>query len=386
MSRHSPALFLLAALAISPLAGSGVGPPERQAAPAGGRAAAQRLGAQELASALRSKLESAAAEDRFSGAVLVARGDRVLYSGAVGLADRDARTPNTVETKFRMGSMNKMFTATSVLQLVQAGKIKLDAPVGTYLREYPNRDVATRVTIHHLLTHTGGTGNIFGPEFTARRLELRELTDYVKLYGSRGLAFEPGSRWEYSNYGFLLLGVVIERVTGQSYYDYVRDHVFVPAGMTASGSEPERVNVPGRAKGYMREGAWWVSNADTLPWRGTSAGGGYTTVKDLQRFAGALTGRVLLDARHTTLMITGKVAAGRGGKYAYGFFDQGTGPNRYVGHSGGAPGMTGDLRIYIESGYVVAALGNLDSGATEITRWVGDRLIREDGRLGRCEL
>src|SRR5690349_9914535 len=116
-----------------------------------------------------------------------------------------------------MGSMNKMFTATAILQLVQAGKIKLDDPLGKYLPDYPNKDVATKVTIHHLLTHTGGTGDIFGPEYQAHRLELKTLQDYVKLYGSRGLAFEPGSKWEYSNYGFILLGVIIERISGVDY-------------------------------------------------------------------------------------------------------------------------------------------------------------------------
>ena len=220
-----------------------------------------------------------------------------------------------------MGSMNKMFTATAILQLVQAGKVKLDAPLGTYLTNYPNRDVATKVTIHHLLTHTGGTGDIFGPEFSAHRLELKTLDDYVKLYGARGLEFEPGSKWEYSNYGFLLLGVIVERVSGQSYYDYVRDHIFMPAGMTGSGSEPEELAVPGRAKGYMQQKGVWMPNTDTLPYRGTSAGGGYTTVGDLLRFASALTGHTLLDAKHTALLTTGKVDTGQGDRYAYGFVE-----------------------------------------------------------------
>ncbi len=199
----------------------------------------RRLSEADLASAVRAKVDAQAAGGRFQGAVLVARNGKVIYSEAKGLADRDTGAPNTLETRFRMGSMNKMFTATAILQLVQAGKVKLDAPLGTYLTNYPNRDVATKVTIHHLLTHTGGTGDIFGPEFSAHRLELKTLDDYVKLYGARGLEFEPGSKWEYSNYGFLLLGVIVERVSGQSYYDYVRDHIFMPAGMTGSGSEPE---------------------------------------------------------------------------------------------------------------------------------------------------
>ncbi len=327
-----------------------------------------------LAAALKAKMDAAAARDAFSGAVLVAHGGRVVFSGAVGMADRENKIPDTVATRFRMGSMNKMFTATAVMQLVQAGKVRLDAPVGKYLTDYPNKDVATKVTIEHLLTHTGGTGDIFGPAFESQRLELRDLVDYVKLYGSRPPAFDPGSRFEYSNYGFLLLGVVIERVSGQSYYDYVRDHIFKPAGMTSSGSEPENVEVAGRSKGYTRRRDAWVSNADTLPYRGTSAGGGYTTVEDLLRFATALTNHVLLDDKHTALLTTGKVEAGRGGKYAYGFFDTGEGNGRYVGHGGGAPGMNGDLRIYPASGYVVAALTNIDFGASQATSWIGDRL------------
>ena len=345
-------------------------------APRPAELAIRRLGAAELASAVRTKVDSQAVEGRFQGAALVAHRGTVIYRDAKGLADREAGTPNTLDTKFRMGSMNKMFTATAVMQLVQAGRIRLDAPLGTYVKNYPNKDVASKVTIHHLLTHTGGTGDIFGPEFEANRLALKSLDDYVRLYGARGLEFEPGSRWEYSNYGFLLLGVIVERVSGQSYYDYVRDHVFKPAGMTGSGSDPEEVAVPGRAIGYMSRGASWVRNTGTLPYRGTSAGGGYTTVRDLLRFAAALTGHRLLDAAHTTLLTTGKVATPRGDKYAYGFIESVDGGMRSFGHGGGAPGMNGELRIYPDAGYVLAALVNTGSGASELVSWLGERLPR----------
>src|SRR5262245_43462646 len=210
-----------------------------------------------------------------------------LFSVAYGLADRENQVANTIDARFRLGSMNKMFTATSILQLVQAGKIKLTEPLGKYITDYPNQDVATKVTIHHLLTHTGGTGDIFGPQYNARRLELQKLGDYLNLYGTRAPAFEPGSRYAYSNYGMLLLGVVIERVSGQSYYDYVAENIYKPAGMTRSGSEPESEMIAGRAIGYMRarDGGDWTPNTDTLPYRGTSAGGGYSTVDDLMKFA-----------------------------------------------------------------------------------------------------
>jgi CubicO group peptidase (beta-lactamase class C family) len=336
--------------------------------------AVRRLSAPELVAATKAKVDAQAAAGRFQGAVLVARNGKVVYSDAKGLADRATETPNTLDTRFRMGSMNKMFTATAVLQLVQAGKVKLDAPIGTYLTDYPNRDVAAKVTVHHLLTHTGGTGDIFGPQFAAHRLDLKTLDDYVKLYGARGLEFEPGSKWQYSNYGFVLLGVIVERVSGQSYYDYVRDHVFKPSGMTGSGSEPEDAAVPGRATGYMQQKGAWVPNTDTLPYRGTSAGGGYTTVGDLLRFASALTGHVLLDAEHTDLLTRGKIDTGGGDRYAYGFSETVEDGTRSFGHSGGAPGMNGDLRIFPDSGFVVAALANTGSGASQVVGWVSERL------------
>lgn len=332
-----------------------------------------RLSEDALVKELGNKLSGDASKGRFSGAVLVAHRGVPIFSSAYGLANRATGEPNKVTTRFRMGSMNKMFTATAIMQLVQAGKIRLDDPLGRFLTDYPNKDVASKVTIHHLLTHTGGTGDIFGPDFERRRLELRTLNDYVKLYGSRGLAFEPGTRWDYSNYGFILLGAVIEKVSGQSYYDYVRDHIFTTAGMTRTGSEPEDVAVPDRAVGYMRDEGVLKPNTETLPYRGTSAGGGYTTVDDLLRFARALTDHVLLNKHYTDLLTTAKPETGDA-HYAYGFEDRVVAGLRSFGHSGGAPGMNGDLRIFPETGYVVVALANMDRAAQQASNWVMERL------------
>ena len=326
---------------------------------------------------VESMLAEEAAADRFSGAVLVTRYGEVLFSDAVGLADRDRAIENTLQTRFRIGSMNKMITAVAVLQLVEAGKIDLTAPVGDYLTDYPNADVAATVTIHHLLTHTGGTGDIFGPEFDAHRDELRTHHDYVELYGSRAPEFDPGTRWAYSNYGYVLLGAIIEAVTGQTYYDYVEDHIYEPAGMEATGSLPETELVPDRAIGYTTTpGGVRSPNTDTLPYRGTAAGGGYSTVEDLTRFAEALLNHRLLSPPGTDLLLTAKVDSGLGEGYAYGFEDlrdaEGRGP---VGHSGGAPGINGDLKIYPSSGHVVAVLTNLDPPAAQrISSYIHPRL------------
>jgi CubicO group peptidase (beta-lactamase class C family) len=327
-----------------------------------------RLTEAEALAALESFVREEAAADRFSGAVLVAKDGQVLFSEAYGLADREQKIPNTLQTRFRIGSMNKMFTAVAILQLVEAGEVELTAPLGTYLTDYPNREVAEQVTIHHLLTHTGGTGDIFGPEFEAHREKLRTLADYVELYGERGLEFEPGSQWAYSNYGFILLGAVIEAVAAQSYYDYVDEHVYEPARMTSTGSVPEDQTVPDRAIGYMDPsgGTDWHPNTDTLPYRGTSAGGGYSTVEDFARFADALLNHELLSPDSTELLITGKEEIGPGIEYAYGFEDHRDAEGKgWVGHGGGAPGMNGDLRIYPASDYVVIVLANLDPPAAQ---------------------
>jgi D-alanyl-D-alanine carboxypeptidase len=326
-----------------------------------------RMTQAEALKAFRLYLDQAAATGRFSGTALVARNGNPIFTATYGLADRDTKTPNQLGTKFRIGSMNKMFTATAVLQLVQAGKINLTDPMGKYLADYPNKDVASKVTIHQLLTHTGGTGDFFGPKFDKHRLELRTLGDYVKLYGGRGLAFDPGSRWEYSNYGFLLLGLVVEKASGQDYYEYVRQHIFKPAAMNSTDSLPEDQAVPGRSVGYtkMNDARQWRSNGDTLPYRGTSAGGGYSTVEDLLAFANALENHKLLDAQHVELLTTGKVERPEGGsKYGYGFGDEISADGvRCFGHGGGAPGMNGDLKICPQSGYVIAVLANLDPQA-----------------------
>lgn len=371
-SRRFPAVAALALL----VCGACGGPTE--SASAAPRADADSA----FVAALRARLEAATAAGEFSGAVLVARDGHALFEGAYGLADRERGIPNTTLTQFRVGSMNKMLTAVAALQLVQAGTLRLDAPLGTYRPDYPNAEMAAKVTAHHLLTHTGGTGDIFGPEFTAHRSALRNTEDYLRLYGTRALRFEPGARWEYSNYGFMLLGAVIERVSGTSYDARIAAHVHGPAGMTATGAAPEDSLVPGRAVGYTQQvvpGAL-VPNTPTLPYRGTPAGGGYSTVGDMARFAAALRGHRLLDSAHTALLLAGKVDAGSGGRYAYGFFDRVVDGRRFVGHSGGAPGMNGDLSFEPRGGYVVVVLSNLDPPAAgRVSAFILDRLPAAGG-------
>ena len=311
--------------------------------------------------ALAAKAEQVAGKDAFSGVLLVARGDRVLLQRAWGLADRATGVPITVDTKFRLGSMNKMFTAVAVLQLVQAGKLSLDGRVGQYLPGYPNAEIA-KVTVRQLLTHSGGTGDIFGPDFDKRRLSLKTHDDYVRLYGARGPEHPPGKEYRYSNYGFVLLGDIIERVSGQSYYDYVDRHVFAPAGMRDSGSLPEDADVPGRAHAYTRKdpAAPWADAAGTLPYRGTAAGGGYSTAGDLLKFARALrSGKLLSPA------LQAEATRNQTPWYGYGFMVGKRNGVAGFGHGGGAEGMNAALQVFPALDAVVIGLANIDPPAVE---------------------
>ncbi len=311
--------------------------------------------------ALVAKAEQAASKDAFSGVLLVARGDRVLLQRGWGLADRAAGIPITPDTKFRLGSMNKMFTAVAVLQLVQAGKLSLDGSVGDYLPGYPNAEIA-KVSIRQLLTHAGGTGDIFGPEFDKHRLSLKTHDDYLRLYGARGPEHPPGKGYRYSNYGFVLLGDIIEHVSGQSYYDYVDRHVFAPAGMRDSGSLPEDAEVPGRAHAYTRKDAAapWIDAAGTLPYRGTAAGGGYSTAGDLLKFARALHDGTLLPPA-----LLAEATRKQTPWYGYGFM---AGERQGVagfGHGGGAQGMNAAFEVFPGQDTVVIGLANLDPPVIE---------------------
>jgi D-alanyl-D-alanine carboxypeptidase len=172
-------------------------------------------------------------------------------------------------------------------------------------------------------------------------------------------SLSQGSRWEYSNYGFILLGAVIERVSGESYYDCVHEHV-------STDSEPEESRAADRNIGYMKVRTGdWHSNTGYLQYRGTSAGGGYSTVGDLLRFANVLREHKLLNVHYTKLLTTGKVATPFGFD-AYGFGVQTLNGNRCFGHNGTGPGVNGDLELCIDSSYTVVVLANVDPPAAEL--------------------
>lgn len=314
----------------------------------------------------------AAADDRFSGVVLVARGDRVVFNKAYGLADKATNTPNKLDTKFNLGSMNKMFTSVAISQLVQAGKLAYDDTVAKVLPAYPNKDVAAKITIHQLLTHTSGLGDFFKPEFFQNREKYRNPKDYFPVFANDPLRFEPGKSWSYSNAGFIVLGAIVENASGQNYFDYVRDHIFIPAGMKDTASYAVYDIVPNLATGYTRFDSGDPlgieprrNNVMTLPMQGSPAGGGYSTAPDLLRFAQALRSHKLVNTELTEKLTSGKVDTPMGAKYSYGFIDESVEGKSVRGHSGGAPGINSYLNIFWDGSYTVIVQGNYDPPAAQ---------------------
>jgi D-alanyl-D-alanine carboxypeptidase len=313
----------------------------------------------ELVRRLTVSLDSLAAAGQFSGVAVLAKNGEAVFQRAYGMADRERHVANNPETAFNLGSINKVFTQIAILQLRAAGKLDLDSTLATYWPDYPNREVASKITIRQLMRHTSGIGgNIFDPPASGKRNDIRTLSDYLPLFVNQPLAFEPGTRNAYSNAGYVVLGLLIQRLSGEDYYTYVREHVFKPAGMTRTGSFAVDSLPPNTAIGYTRGDedapltAPLRANSQDLPGRGSSAGGGYSTAQDLVKFVQALRGH----------RIPNGLPAG-------------------LGIAGGSGGMNAAVEGDLPGGYDLIVLANLDPPAAErvarMTRaWLG---VRDDG-------
>lgn len=322
--------------------------------------------------------------DQFSGAVLVAKDQAILFQQAYGLAHQGYHIPNQVDTKFNLGSMNKMFTAVAIAQLAEQGKLAFHDPVSKYLLDYP-REIAEKVTIHHLLTHTSGLGSYWNDRFFAVWADLRTVDDYLPLFRDDPLAFEPGEKFQYSNAGFIVLGAIIERVSGQDYFTYVREHIYEPAGMRNTDAYEMDRSTPNLALGYThvngngeREEGPRRNNLLFHAVKGGPAGGGYSTVEDLFRFGRAFREHRLLSPESTATLLAGRVERPDkpGITYAYGWQNVTVNGHRIVGHSGGAPGICAQFDLYLDADYTVVVLSNYDPPmATRIAGMLREQLI-----------
>ena len=301
-------------------------------------------------------------EFTFSGAILVVHEGRVLYREAFGLADREYGIPNTIETRFRTGSAGKQFTAAAILLLEDRGKLKVTDPVSKYLPEWPQAWSA--MTIHHLLSHTGGL-----PRLTTEGLAdvsglsaaaPKPFAKFSDLLKSREELqppdFEPGTKWAYSNVGYLILGMIVEKASGAPYADFMREQVFDPIGMRNTRVDDPNALVPARARGYRRAPDGGYSNAIFVdPRFVASAGGFHSTVDDLLIWNNVLdSDRLLSHAARSKLF-----SVVRDG-YGYGWFIGRTFDRETQWHRGNIPGFVSIIVRYPHERITFIVMSNTD--------------------------
>jgi CubicO group peptidase (beta-lactamase class C family) len=319
--------------------------------------------AQDHAAEIQELLALAHEYRQFNGAALVAENGKIVYKGAFGPANMEWNIPNTPDTKFRLGSITKQFTATVVMQLVEQGKIKLDARLSDYLPDY-RKDTGSKVTIHHLLTHTSGI-----PSYTSQPGFFENVSrnpykvdEFVKKYASGDLEFEPGSKYTYNNSGYFLLGAIIEHVTGKPYEQVLKENIFDALGMKNTGYDHHGTILPKRATGYSKtpDGYANAGYLDmSIPY---AAGSLYSTVEDLYLWDQALYTDKLLSAQSKALMYKPFLD-----NYAYGWvvtnasFKQNDQPVQVISHNGGINGFTTTIVRFPKEKNLIVMLDNTGS-------------------------
>ncbi|HYC92009.1 MAG TPA: serine hydrolase domain-containing protein [Thermoanaerobaculia bacterium] len=314
---------------------------------------------------IESYVQRLADADVFSGVVLIAREGKPIFSKAYGFADRAKSVANTIDTPFLLGSMNKLFTSLAIGQLVEQGKLRYDDPLSKFIPDFPDAESAKKIRIEHLLTHTSGLGSYFNPRFFEAIDSVRDVKSTLAVAGREAPAFEPGSSWRYSNTGFLLLGRIIEIVTGKDYYEHMAANVFRPAGMTATGFPhydrgKRTVALPYEAQPNGNELLEYVDQSAETPRRGGPAGGGASTAPDLLRLANALQAGKIVKPATYRLHAAAKPELSSPA-YGYGFIRSGRVKGRDTsGHGGNAPGQCTEFNTIhdLPVPYTVIVLSN----------------------------
>jgi CubicO group peptidase (beta-lactamase class C family) len=301
------------------------------------------------------------ADDRsFMGTVLVVKDGKTLIDQGYGSADLEWNIPDSPTTKFRLGSITKQFTAASILLLQERGKLNIDDPVSKYMPDAPAS--WSKVTIYNVLTHTSGIPNFTSfPDYRSTEWKDTNPTELVARFRDKSLEFEPGTKFNYSNSGYVLLGYLIEKISGQTYGDFLQQNIFTPLGMKDTGIDSNAAILPQRAQGYRRtprgiEHDGYISM--TIPF---SAGALYSTTGDLLKWEQGLFGGKVLKPESLAKMMT----PFKGG-YGCGLFIRTVDGHKLITHGGGIEGFNTSLNYYPDDRLTVIVLGNLTGGAPDM--------------------
>lgn len=306
-------------------------------------------------SLLEKYIESIVQDDKFSGCVLITKGEKEYFKGSYGYACKAFNVPNNIDTQFNIASVGKIFTGVAIAQLVENQRLNFDDTIDKFISEdwLPHK-FSKQIQIRHLLTHTSGLDDYFEALYAQPYASIfRDMEDYRTLFANIKINSSPGSGWSYSSAGYLLLGVIIQNVTGCSYFGYIQNNIFNHAEMEHTNFLDTDIPVTNRATGYYKDGEIYRANTVKPIQRGNPSGGCYSTVHDLNKFGSSLMNYRLLKRELTQYVISPKNELGSP-FYGYGFaIDQ-----NKVGHVGDGRGISAHFSIYQKQGYIVSILSN----------------------------
>ncbi len=311
---------------------------------------------QDIAAKADELVSAYAKQGKFSGAVLIAKDGKIVFEKAYGMANYEWNVPNSVDTKFRLGSITKQFAAMAVLQLEEAGKLKGGDKACDYLPACP--EIWTSITIHQLLTHSSGIPNFTSfPEYKAIQLRPSRYDEQVKIVWEKPMDFDPGTKFQYSNTGYLILGKIIEKASGKNWEDCAREAIFAPAGMMDTRADDNAVVMPKRANGYLSNGGT-PQNAQFVDMRIPGAAGALiSTVGDLYKWDRALASGKLLKPETAARMWTVEK-----NNYAYGWSVFTREGKTVQAHGGGINGFSTFIERVPGDGVAVIVLSNFEDG------------------------
>ena len=314
--------------------------------------------AQDNSARMEQVVQSYVANKQFMGSVLVAQDGKVVFSKGYGFANVEWDVPNSPASKFRLGSITKQFTAACILLLEERGKLKIDDPVKKYMPDAPA--AWDKVTIFNLLTHTSGIPSFTGfPDYASTEAIATTPEKLVARFRDKPLEFQPGEKWNYSNSGYVLLGYLIEKISGQSYSQFVQENIFNPVGMKDSGYDSNSTIIAHRASGYASSDKGLVNAGYIDMSIPLSAGALYSTTEDLLRWEQGLLGGKLLSAVSLQKMTTPFK-----NDYAFGLGVRDVNGHKLIEHGGGIEGFNTDLAYYPDDKLTVVVLANQNTGAT----------------------